>query len=106
MRENQIRQFLEDKGAYSLDFALMEHCIKMGHRYENPLSCAGGSGGDLENSNIESRKNYLTNSIDNKDFATNDLRRTHGFFGQTPTNKPNGLDGGKSHSRSNSNNVL
>ena len=32
-RENQVRIFLADKGAYCLDYDLMRHCIKMGHHY-------------------------------------------------------------------------
>ena len=35
--QQEIRDFIEDKGAYTLDAELMAHCLKMGFHYDRPL---------------------------------------------------------------------
>ena len=38
IRENQVRLFLADKGAYQLNIDLIAHCIRLGASYERPLN--------------------------------------------------------------------
>ena len=37
LHEDQVRTFLEEKGAYCMDQEIMAHNIKQGHFYERPL---------------------------------------------------------------------
>ena len=36
LQEDQVRQFLQEKGAYCADSTLVAHCINMGRQYEQP----------------------------------------------------------------------
>ena len=37
LKENEVTEFLREKGAYMVDDELFFHCIKMGKNYERPL---------------------------------------------------------------------